>query len=195
MRRRACPELARRTAQIDAGDVRWLFARYTLVRMIALLDHQLSSGRARPFEIFFGSLVDAAASLVSMETLEVPTLPGYDPLRLGERFGELIGIIDDELERSWTDRFRKVPLSYRFDAENLPDRIYEAPLSTDLQKPGNAYYLAIQQPQDVTVETIDAAVAMRKAGTPNDVPFLVEESLTGIAFKERDTPPAEISGP
>lgn len=192
--RRRVPELARRTAQIDAGDVRWLFARYTLVRMIAILEHQLSSGRARPFEIFT-SLVDAAASLVSMETLEVPELPTFDPLRLGERFGTLIAAIDEELERSWTDRFRKIPLAYRFDAANLPDRIYEAALSTDLQKPGNTYYLAVQQPQEVTVETIDAVIATRKAGTPADVPFLVEESLTGIAFKERDTPPAEISGP
>ena len=192
--RRRVPELARRTAQLDAGDVRWLFARYTLVRMIAVLEHQLSSGRARPFEVY-GTLVETAASLASMEVLDVPEIQTYDPFRLGECFGALIAQIDDELEKSWTDRFRKVPLSFRFDAANASERIYEAPLTTDLQKPGNAYYLALQIPQDVTMETVDSILAARKAGAPKDVPFLVEESLTGIAFKERATPPTEISGP
>lgn len=192
--RRRVPELARRTAQVDAGDVRWLFARHTLVRMIAILEHQLSSGRARPFEIYT-SLVDTAASLCSMEVLDVPAIPTYDAFRLGDCFAQIIEQIDDELDKSWTDRFRKIPLSFRFDAPNAPSRIYEAPLTTDLQKPGNVYYLALQIPQDVTVETVDNIMGTRKAGTPEDVPFLVEESLTGIAFKERDSPPTEISGP
>ncbi len=192
---RRVPELARRTASVDAGDIKWLFVRNALARAIAGLEHLLTTDGARPFEIY-GVLADTAASLGSMDALEPPALPAYQPYDLGGCFSDLIRRIDDELEKSWTDRFRKLPMAFRADAVKASERIYEVgPLSTDLQRPGNTYYLAIQQPAGVEDSLVDEVVATRKAGDPRELPMLVEEAMNGVAFKPRDAPPVEISGP
>jgi type VI secretion system protein ImpJ len=177
-----------RTATVAVGDIDKVYMRYTLARLTPLIQHLLSTGETRPFEIY-SALVETAGALSCFRFQEVAELPRYDHSDLYRCFHELIELITAGLEAE----------GYRFDERKLPferekSAYVTSELNTDLVDPRNLYYLAIKAEMD-SEELRELVVSGGKASSRSGVTFLSEFNMKGLRIEHLQAAPTEIAGP
>jgi type VI secretion system protein ImpJ len=162
--------------------------RYTLARLTPLIQHLLSTGETRPFELY-STLVEAAGALACFRLGEVAELPRYDHTDLYRCFHELIEFITEGLEAEGY-RFREIKLPF----EREKSAYVTSDLNTDLVDPRNLYYLAIKAEMD-SQQLRELVVDNGKASSRTGVTFLSEFNMQGLRMEHLQAAPTEIAGP
>lgn len=180
--------VAGRTTTVALGSIDKMWIRYTLSRMTPVLRHVLSTGNARPFEVY-GALVETAGSLAAFNVAEQVELPPYDHEDLYGCFQALIRFIDTQLNEVVPHRFTELKLP--FDAR---EKIYAtSELNTDRVSPRNMYYLAVKAHMP-SAELNEWVEKYGKAGSLKGAKMLVRLNLPGLRLEHLPGAPTEIAG-
>jgi type VI secretion system protein ImpJ len=172
-------------ADFTAADIANFWLLYTINSHFPMIRHLFETRHGHPEEAF-SVLTSLAGSLTTFSNkLQPADLPGYDHLRLGERFADLDEKLRLLLETVVPTNFVSLPLKL------AQPFIYGTPITDDKYLKDTNLYLAIRADMP-EADLINKAPSLVKLCSATHLEHLIRQALPGVPMRHLPNPPSAI---
>jgi len=172
-------------ADFTIADVAPFWLLYTLNTHFPVLRHLAETRRAHP-AVLWEAMLDLAGSLTTFSSTIAPrSLPTYDHLRLGERFGQLEALLNELLETAVPESAISLPLRV------VRPSVHAVAVDQDRWLASPHWYLAVSAPMR-PAELVHKVLVGCKVGSADAVDTLIRQALPGLELAHSPTPPSAV---